>query len=166
MNDSALRALFGRTGSGTTISMSDGWGRSNVSVSLSQLQSRTFYVSQGGYNVQQYRFFSNGTWDLYDYSGQTPATGGNWASPTTSSIGNNYWIRFTRTAGSGLNLGSSTATTGWLALSSQQNITLTHNGYSGGYIDSTYNIDISSDSGGSNIVASCTGTYIYSFNEY
>ena len=33
MNDSSLRTLFSKTGYGNTISMSDGWGRSNVSFS-------------------------------------------------------------------------------------------------------------------------------------
>jgi hypothetical protein len=163
MNDSSLRALFGRTGSGTTISMSDGLGKSNVSVSLSQLQSRSLQEFTAGYGYITLTFNTNGTWSCA--GSNTPSIGsGNWAS-TTSGVGSSYWIRWTRTA-STLGGGSSSAgSSGWLRLDAARTITVTHSGLNGGYVDATYTLEIATDSGGSNIVTSCTGTYLYVFNE-
>ena len=164
MNDSAVRTLAGVGGSGTTISMSNLQGKSNVTISLAQLQSRSLQEFVGGYGYITLTFNTNGTWSCVGSVSGTIASG-NWASPTTSGVGSSYWIRWTRTA-STLGGGSSTPSSGWLALDAARTITVTNNGTSGGYVDSTYTLEISTNSGGSNIVASCTGTYLYVFNEF
>jgi hypothetical protein len=69
--------------------------------------------------------------------------------------GNSYWVRFTRTASSGT---GSTATTGWLWLQADQQITVGNT-----YLDTTdatYTIEISTDSSGTNIVATSTGVFL------
>ena len=48
MNDSALRSLFGRAGSGTSISMSDGWGKTTY------VPGSQFFTGSGTFNVPSY----------------------------------------------------------------------------------------------------------------
>jgi len=136
----------------------------NVTISLSQLQSRSLQEFFGGYGYITLTFNTNGTWSCVGSVSGTIASG-NWASPTTTNVGNSYWVRWTRTA-STLGGGSSTPSSGWLALDAARTITVTNNGTSGGYVDSTYTLEISTNSSGSNVVASCTGTYLYAFNEF
>ena len=164
MNDSNVRSLAGVGGSGTQWSMSSLYNKSNVTISLSQLQDRSLQEFFGGYGYITLTFNTNGTWSCVGSVSGTIGSG-NWASPTTTSIGSSYWIRWTRTA-STLGGGSSTPSSGWLALDAARTITVTNNGTSGGYVDSTYTLEIATDSGGSNVVASCTGTYLYAFNEF
>jgi hypothetical protein len=164
MNDSAVRTLAGVGGSGTTISMSDLQGKSSIIISLSGLQDQGFYQSAIASDQSiNLTFNTNGTWGCNgDVAGNLGS--GNWASPTTDSIGNSYWIRWTRTEAE-LAGGESTPSSGWLAMSAANTITVTHNVAVGGGVDSTYTLEIASDSGGSHVVASCTGTYLYAFNE-
>ena len=163
MNDAAVRTLAGVGGSGTTISMSNLQGKSAVTISLAQLQGTGFYEYTAGFGYVTLTFNSNGTWSANgSISGNLGS--GNWASPTTTSIGNSYWIRWTRTSAS-LGGGSSTPSSGWNSLSGTNTIQVTHNGSSGGVVESTYTLEISTNSGGTNIVASSTGTLLYVFNE-
>lgn len=85
-----------------------------------------------------------------------------WGAPTTTDIGQSYWVRFTRdsfsTTGSG-GSGSATATTGWLQLNVARSVTVIANKVTGpGTFQSnaSYTIDIATDSGGTNIVATAT----------
>lgn len=85
-----------------------------------------------------------------------------WGSPTTTGIGNSYWIKFTLTASTatGTGTGTAPATTAWLQLSSDRQIAVTGNktGLNGTRIVSgTYTIQIATDAAGSNIVATATG---------
>jgi len=159
----ATRTLTG-VSSGALVLPNSFWGKSAVTISLSELQDRSLQEFFGGYGYITLTFNTNGTWSCVGSASGTIASG-NWASPTTSGVGSLYWIRWTRTA-STLGGGSSTPSSGWLALDAARTITVTNNGTSGGYVDSTYTLEIATDSGGSNVVASCTGTYLYAYNEF
>jgi hypothetical protein len=159
MNDSAVRTLFGRGGSGTQISMSDGWGRSNATVSLSGVNGLQFdaYSYWTGSNVYgQLDFLNNGTWYWY---GNGINSSGTWISPTGSSVGNNYWIRFTRTAFSGGLYATATASTGWMQLNTTRSI-IVGTPLQGANESATYTIEISSSSGGSPVLATASGVII------
>ena len=135
------------------------------SISLSVVNGFSWEAYFGGGSYSEVYFNTNGTITSYDMSGSSVGPSGNWGSPTTGGLGNSYWIRFTRTD-STLSGGISTGSTGWMSLDATRTISVVHAGASGGYIDSTYSVDIATDSGGSNIVASSTGLYIYLFNEF
>lgn len=76
----------------------------------------------------------------------------NWYKPTTSSIGNSYWIRATVATGTNLTSPSSGTTGTWLQLSSARAWSNTISSVTNK--QTRLNIDIASDSLGSNIVAS------------
>jgi hypothetical protein len=90
-------------------------------------------------------FYSNGTWNgVALLSGQTYS--GNWFTPTTSGIGSSYSIRFTRTTTYGFN-GTSTASTGFLALNSNPAITVERTTTGNGLYAALYTIEIRNSSG-------------------
>lgn len=88
-------------------------------------------------------FGSNGT---FDGNGGVP----NWFTPTTTGIGNSYWIRVTRTSGNAFTIGTEST---WLALSSNQTF-----GWSSTTLARTWggNVEFAADSGGVNIVGTNT----------
>jgi hypothetical protein len=151
-------------GSGTfpsgTISFSDFFGKGPnpaVTISLSSVEANEPYEGlppAGGEPGEANLIFnSNGTWNAY--LGVSSSKSGNWATPTTAGVGAGYWIRFTRTAFVPNGFGNdATGTTGWLQLNSGfgQGIFVTRT--SGpGVTFAVYTIQIATDSGGSNIVA-------------
>lgn len=83
----------------------------------------------------------------------SPSTApGNWYSPTTTSIGDSYWARVTVTSGS-----LSSGTTGsWVQLNTFRDWTRNNAGIEG-TLSATLTLEIATDSGGSNIVASRSG---------
>ena len=90
-------------------------------------------------------FYSNGTWNgVARLSGQTYS--GNWFTPTTSNIGASYSIRFTRTNVYGFS-GTSTASTGFLALNSNPAITVERTTTGNGLYAALYTIEIRNSSG-------------------
>ncbi len=157
MNDSALRSLFQKTGSGTTISMSDGWGKSAISISLASLTDIDGSAYPGDTAFAEYRFQDNGT-ITYGNNSTFSGSMGNWASPTTAGIGSSYWIRFTQTAAGGLSTETGSSRGVWHQLSSQRIFGLSKQ--NNGYAYRTYTVQIASDSGGSNIIATKTGVVI------
>lgn len=163
LNDAAVRTLAGVGGSGTVISMSNLQGKSAVTISLAQLQGAGFYEYLLGSGYTALTFNTNGTWGA-NGSDSGSLGSGNWASPTTSGVGNSYWIRWTRTAVTFGGGGTATPSSGWNALSSNQTITVSNDGSSSVY-DAVYTLEISTNSSGTNIVASSTGTLLYTFNE-
>ena len=158
MNDAALRTLAGVGGSGTTWSMNSLYGKSAVTISLASISSNQPFealpFSAGEPSSADIDFQSDGTWTSYLEANTAPS--GNWATPTTAGIGASYWIRFTRTA---LNGGgapnSATGSTGWLQLNATRSINVTR--ASGpGVTSAQYTIEISTNSSGTNVVASAT----------
>lgn len=104
-------------------------------------------------------FYPDGTWIAAASGGGsgTNATG-NWYTPTTSGIGNSYWIRFTRTYDGATGYGySSSPSTGWLNLFQLREIHVGSDTSIGGVRTAIYTIELSTDSGGSTIVASLVG---------
>jgi len=169
LGDSAVRALFGVASSGQ-ISMSDGWGKSAFTVAYSSgfgngyLVDEVFFYpgSPAGAGI---RWNANGTMDYYHYSTGYASLAETWGNPTTSGIGSNYWIRFTRTATGGFGAAAaSTASTGWLQLNSGREITI----YQGSANQTTaeYTVEISSSSSGSPVLTTRTGITIGLSNGY
>ena len=99
-------------------------------------------------------FYPDGYWQV-DYS-PSQVDGGTWYTPNTATLGSNYWIRFTRTAVGGTS-GTSTPSSGWLNLSSNQVVRVDKTINSGTYT-STYTIQISSSSSGSPVLSSASVT--------
>jgi hypothetical protein len=156
-------------GSGTfssgTISFSDFYLKGPspagfTTVSLASLPSNTFAFYTGSFTIEAVMIFQpDGVWETQE-SGN-PITSGNWGSPT-SLAGSNYWVRFTRTGYAPIGEPEkSTATTGWLNLGSNQVIQV----YT--YFDDisgsqgVYTIQIATDSGGANIIATRTDVRLF-----
>ena len=121
------------------------------------LANQTFtvnYSDVGAYPVINSLYINtDGTWDQRNNNGTQIS--GAWGSPTTSGIGSSYWVKFTLNSVTG-STGSATTTTGWLQLSSARNVdVLKLNGGSITY-SGNYTVQISSDSGGSTIVATAS----------
>jgi len=150
MNDSGVRALFQKTGSGTTISMSDGWGKSNITVSLPSLGAYGD-AWPGNTAYAKLIFYADGSIGRDTSNGYTSA--GSWVN--SSSVGASYWIRFTQTSSYSSSTETGDSRNTWLQLSSNRTlgISRTLNGAGG----RTYTVEISSNSSGSNIVATRTG---------
>jgi hypothetical protein len=166
MNDAAVRTLFGKVGSGNTISMSDGSNKSNFTVAYSGTSPYTALANNAvilgtfcggtGYAVINYKE----TGVLQFAEGSLLLTNsGSWGTPTGGSPGSNYWIRFTRTATSGSP--SSTANTAWLQLNTarEASVSSTVDG------SATYTIEIASGSGGTPLLTTRTGIKLEVFDE-
>lgn len=111
------------------------------------------------------RWNANGTMDRYDFSYGYASLGETWGNPTTTGIGSNYWIRFTRTATDGFYAAAaSTASTGWLQLNSGREITIYRNPAE--QMTATYTVEISSSSSGSPVLTTRTGITIGLSNGY
>jgi len=156
MNDSDVRSLAGVGGSGTQWSMSSLYGKSSVVVSLASVPASNSVSAYGSYpSVADFTFSRNGGWSFSGNNGEEYA--GLWVtSGASSTVGDGYWILFNRTAVAGNN-GTATATTGWMQLNGDRAIHVTKNNSGGVVYSGTYTIQIATDSGGSNIVATATG---------
>ena len=159
LNETALRTLAGIPTSGSTISLASFFGKSSVTISLSSITSGEPFESNAlapGEAVETtLDFTSNGTWAATGNTYGDIGTG-NWATPTTTGIGSSYWIRFTRTFFSGGFGNSATGTTGWLQLTSGAGVQVYNSGTESSVV-ATYTIEISTNSSGTNIVASASG---------
>ena len=158
MNDSGVRSLFQKTGSGTTISMSDGFGKSSLTISLATLTS-VYGEANNTTATAGFDFNSNGYMSRSS-SGYGTVSMGQWA--TSSSVGSNYWIRLTQTSQIGLTTVTGAARGVWHQLSTTRTFGVSTANI--GYGSKTYTVEIASDSGGSNIVASRTGIEIAAEN--
>ena len=157
LNETALRTLAGIPTSGSTISLASFFGKSNITVSLASITSNEPFdatpYSGGEPSSAQINFLSDGTWNatLEASAGKS----GNWATPTTAGAGSSYYIRFTRTFFSGGGGNSATASTGWLQLNATRDIFVTRtSGF--GVTTADFTIEIATDSGGSNIIATAS----------
>jgi hypothetical protein len=129
---------------------------SNVVVSLASVPASNSVSAYGQYpSVADFTFSRNGGWSFSGNNGEEYS--GLWVtSGASSTVGDGYWILFNRTAVSGNN-GTATATTGWMQLNGDRTIHVTKNNSGGIVYNATYTIQIATDSGGSNIVATATG---------
>jgi hypothetical protein len=107
-------------------------------------------------------FYGSGTFTIVDQAGTNLTDGAPnhqyWISGGGVNPGQYYWIKFTQTAVFGY---FTTATTGWLQIGglSGSQLAYVSNDYNG-TTDSTYTIEIATDSAGTNIVATSTGVFI------
>jgi hypothetical protein len=128
-----------------------------ITISLAGFYSISGTVYSGpGPAYAEITLYSNGVagWAGSDGSGSFT----NWATPTTGGVGSSYWVRFTQTSSvSGTNETGSARNT-WVALSGSPYFGVQRT--LGGYGSRTYTIQIASDSGGSNIVATVTSIEI------
>ena len=157
MNDSVVRSLAGVGGSGTPWSMNSLYGRSAITISLTSLTSIYGDTPYPGLAFAYYLFNSNGV-ITYWANGVNNAAVGDWATPTTAGIGSSYWIRFTQTSSSGTSTETGSARGVWIALSISPTFGVEVSGP--GYASRTYTVEVASDSGGSNIVATKTSVEI------
>lgn len=168
-NLNAYRGVTWWTDAGATgtfsagaISMSEFYSKRKTSpftVSLASLNGASFTAA--GYYVQIYLlFYTNGE---YTVTADGYYSTGNWGTPATAGIGSSYWVRFTRTVNA---FPPSTAdpSTGWLQLSANRGVAV-YNGNNGGVATGVYTIEISTNSGGTNIIATATGVELNAFNE-
>ena len=156
-----------------TIRASSFYGSSAVviynPISLSPKYYSESDTSSGPYCSINIVFYTNGTIQAAAATSNVPGsyslvTGTQrWASGG-STVGNNYWIRFTRTAFSGSGNYAATASSGWQQLSSACYVNIYAAGISygggnniSGYCSATYTVEISTNSSGTNIVSTTTG---------
>lgn len=76
--------------------------------------------------------------------------GQDWGTPTTAGIGSGYWVRVTLTSGAF----SASDGSGWLQLSTSRNWTRNRPTGGSGKTGCTCTVEVATDSGGANIVAS------------
>lgn len=171
MNDAAVRTLFGKAGSGTTISMSDGSGKSNFTVAYTGTSPYAALANNdvifGGYcgpGEAGYAVINFKETGVYQFAEGNLFlnNAGTWGTPTGGSPGSNYWIKFTRTSTT-LSSVSSTANTGWLQLNTAREISITGSNVLNGY--SIYTIEIAGGSGGTPLLTTRTGIKLEVFNE-
>lgn len=169
LNEAALRTLAG-VASGA-ISISNFYGKANFTVAYSAGFTNGYTIddlySPGSNASAGIRWNTNATIDQYNLDSGYSSISENWGSPTTAGIGSNYWIRFTRTSTSSFfsptAATNSTASTGWLQLSSSREISIFRNP---GQHDfrAFYTVEISSDSGGATILSTRTNIQIALFD--
>jgi hypothetical protein len=112
------------------------------------------------------RWNANGTMDQYGFDFGYQSLGQTWGNPTTSGIGSNYWIRFTRTAAVGNGAAAaSTASTGWLQLTSPGREIVIYQDIAR-QVYAEYTVEISSSSSGSPVLTTRTGITIQLSNGY
>lgn len=153
MNDSNVRSLAGVSStSGSSWSMSSLYGKSAITISLSSL-SGVYGTAESGTAYAEITFYTDGSvgYAASDGSGSQP----NWASPTTTGIGSSYWIKLTQTASYSTTTETGSSRGVWLQISS--NLTFGVSRTLTGAGGRTYTVQIATDSGGSNIVATKTG---------
>ena len=84
---------------------------------------------------------------------------GNWITPTTTGIGNSYYVRFTRTSTGGDSSGNSTASTTWKLLNTPRLVSAIKADELGGTYYAVYKVEISPDT--VNIVYTGTNLTLY-----
>lgn len=155
LGSAAFRTLAG-VPSGAIRLGADFYGKSNITVSLASITSNEPFeasaIAPGEAVAINLDFNSDGTWVA---TSQTYGDIGDWATPTTAGVGSSYWIRFTRTFFSAGFGATATASTGWLQLNAGQGVQV-YNSSAQASVSADYTIEIATDSGGSNIIATAS----------
>lgn len=119
--------------------------------------SSTTYADQSNdSNRMIINFEPNGSFNLQGTT-QGVMFAGNWGSPTTVGVGQNYWIRFVLNSLAGSNDYQATQTSGWLNLASTRSINLLTTvlaGKGNSIALANYTVEIASSSSGTPQVAS------------
>ena len=132
-------------------------GFSSVSLATVPANSYAFYTTSTSINI--YLFFNaNGTWSVQDDLGEINF--GSWGTPTTAGGGSAYWIRFTLTNATPFGTENPFALSGWNNLGSPQYCSTNVSFFDIQAQSATWTIEIATDSGGSNIIATRTGVQI------
>jgi hypothetical protein len=131
---------------------------------FSYLTSSAFYEGSQDFAGIYLTLYSNGLFKIINQNTTSLLDGAPnhdyWISGAVNP-GSSYWVKFTQTAVSGAQPASSSPSTGWLWLITDQTIYVISGG--GGYYgttDSTYTIQVATDSSGTNIVATSTGVLL------
>ena len=165
MPSSVTRTLTG-VASGPIILPNNFWGKPAgfTTVSLASISAGTPFAAEsfgvGEPATAELVFEPNGTWNFYGE--EQGNRSGNWATPTTTGGGAGYWIQWTRTAYFGGPGNSATPTSGWQQLSTGQYITVINSG-SVANVSAQYNINIATDSGGANVIATASFITVNAF---
>lgn len=145
LNQANFRSLAG-VASGQ-ISMSDFWGKS--AISLASVTGVYGDILNAGTAFASLTFYSDGSIGYANNDGS--GSMGRWGG---TGIGASYWIRFTQTSSYGASTETGSARGSWLQLSTNRTYGVQRSvGGAGGRF---YTIQIASDSGGANIVATTT----------
>lgn len=150
MNNGSLRSLFG-VPSGQ-ISMSQGRGKSNVTVSIPAFLGAYGTAYPGQTAAAEIGFWSNGNVTYFGSGFGPGGSAGSWIN--NAAAASNYWIRFTQTSSYGGSVYTGAALGVWHQLNSNRyfSITKTTFGAAGRY----FTVEISTGAGAS-IVATRTG---------
>lgn len=153
-------------GSGTfpspTISFSDFYNKGPnpaITISLAGLLNVYGTAYPGNTAYAEFIFNSNGTVQQ-GTSDSGIQSNSSWATPTTAGIGSSYWVRFTQTGSSGAGQTEYGSPRGvWVQIATTVIFGVSRTANGGGYIQ--YTVQIASDSGGSNIVATKTNVELF-----
>jgi hypothetical protein len=132
-------------------------GFTTVSLATVPANSFAYYTTSTSINIYLY-FNPNGTWSVLDDIGEINF--GSWGTPTTPGGGSAYWIRFTLTAATPFGTENPFALPGWNRLDGPQYCSTNVSAFDTNAQSATWTIQIATDSGGSNIIATATGIRI------
>jgi hypothetical protein len=159
--EAAVRTLTG-VASGAVVLPNDFWGKPAgfTTVSLATIPSNSYAFYTSSTSITIYLFINpNGTWSVQDDSGEINS--GNWGSPTTSGGGAAYYGRFTLTNATPLGTSNPFAPAGWNSLSVPLYCYTYVSFFDLDTESATWTLEIATDSGGSNIIATRTNIRIF-----
>ena len=159
--EAAVRTLTG-VASGAVVLPNDFWGKPAgfTTVSLATIPSNSYAFYTSSTSITIYLFINpNGTWSVQDDSGEINS--GNWGSPTTPGGGAAYYGRFTLTGATPLGTSNPFAPSGWNRLDTPLYCYTYVSFFDLQTESATWTLEIATDSGGSNIIATRTNIRIF-----
>jgi hypothetical protein len=131
-----------------------------ATVSLATIPSNSYAFYTSSTSITIYLFINpNGTWSVQDDSGEINS--GSWGTPTTSGGGSAYWGRFTLTGATPLGTSNPFAPSGWNRLDTPLYCYTYVSFFDLQTESATWTLEIATDSGGSNIIATRTNIRIF-----
>lgn len=152
LTDSDVRALAG-VPSGNIVLPTDFYGKSSFAITN---PFTAINKTKAGTGPQTMTVTVNTDGTITYTASSTGSGSTSWGAPTTSGIGSLYWVRFTLTSGDAL---SSNGASTWTQLSTGRSFARQAS-LSGDSFSSTVTIELATDSGGANVVATWTGNVI------